>query len=133
MFQIQQARQEKLNSLEIHRKQLQKQVRSARDVAAFIDELLNEGTDVEILSFAQPVLKTLETCTVLQKTSTDLKTFDSLQFLPNETAIDREDVYPLYGVITTQIVSPKNCVINTEGKKNILFLIIYFYIKRKEH
>lgn len=86
-------------------------------MAAFIDELLNEGTDVEVLSFAQPVLKTLETCTALQKPQADLRTSDSLQFLPHEAATESGSSYPLYGVVTSQVVSPRNCIIVTEGTK----------------
>lgn len=99
-------------------------------MAAFIDELLNEGTDVEVLSFAQPVLKTLETCTALQKTPTDIKTSDSLQFLPYEAAMDSGSSYPLYGVVTTQVVSPRNCTIITEGTK-YTYVSRAFYILEK--
>lgn len=91
-------------------------MRNAKDVATFIDELLNEGTDVEVLSFAQPVLKKLETCTTLENKRLELKLSESLQFLPNE-AVTGGGTFPLYGVVTTQTVSPKHCIISTEGEK----------------
>lgn len=92
-------------------------MRNARDVAAFIDELLNEGTDVEVLSFAQPVLKKLESCTAVEKVPIDLKMSSSLQFLPHESVMGTGSFCPLYGIVTTQIVFPKNCVLITEGEK----------------
>lgn len=91
-------------------------MRNARDVVAFIDELLNEGTDVEVLSFAQPVLKKLESCTMADRAPMELKISESLQFLPHEAVTENRSFCPLYGVVTTQVVSPRNCVIhNTEG------------------
>lgn len=89
-------------------------MKGARDVAAFIDELLNEGTDVEVLSFAKPVLKKLESCT--EDKVQELKMSESLQFLPEEAVPSSGHCYPLYGVITTQTVSAKHCLLNAEGE-----------------
>lgn len=116
-MQIQKVRQDKLASVEGHREQLQKKIQRARDVTAFIDELLNEGTDVEVLSFAKPVLTSLGTCTSLSKTATKLKKSDSILFLPDTVATEIKTPCPLYGVITTQVVFPKNCNIITKGKQ----------------
>lgn len=89
-------------------------MKDAKDATAFIDELLNDGTDVEVLSFAKHVLKKLESCRADE--NYDLKISDSVQFLPTEIVDNPESCYPLYGVITTQTVSPKHCILNTEGE-----------------
>lgn len=94
------------------RGRLQRRVRGARDVAAFVDELLNEGTDVEVLSFARPILGRLDACTTENEeaASPELKASESLQFLPEEVA-PGEGTCPIYGVLTTQQVSPRHCVL----------------------
>lgn len=103
-----------MHRIEKHRNELQSRMKNAKDATAFIDELLNEGTDVEVLSFAKHVLKKLESCTGDE--NRELRISDSLQFLPTEIAQNSGSSCPLYGVITTQTVSPKHCILNTEGK-----------------
>lgn len=113
-MQIHQTKTQKRLRIEKRRNELQNRMKNAKDATAFIDELLNEGTDVEVLSFAKHVLKKLESCTGNE--STDLSISDSMQFLPTEIVQNSGSCCPLYGVITTQTVSPKHCNLNTEGK-----------------
>lgn len=116
--QIRQIKEEKLQILEEQKNELNKKSKQAKEILSFVTELLDEGTEVEILNFVKPVLKKLDIC---NKMIFDTKVFDSLQFLPEEVAENDENCCPIYGVLTTQTVSPKNCSIDGKGK---LFLFM---------
>lgn len=96
---------------------LQKRIRDARDVAYFLDDLLNDGTDVEVLSFVNPIMVKIEQCDNF-KQDKELKLSGSLQFLPEETVKCPNNFYTLYGVVTTQTVSPDHCLLSFDGKCN---------------
>lgn len=115
--QVNQTRTEKLQEIGKCKTMLHKRVREARDTAFFLDELLSEGTDVEIMSFLKPVMSKIDKCGKKDfgKVS-DLSLSGSLLFLTDETVQYSQDCCPLYGVVTTQMVAPSLCVISTEGK-----------------
>lgn len=113
--QINQAREEKLQSVELQQMEVQKRLRDVKDVVVFTDELLTEGTDVEVLSFVKPILKKLERYSKLEPLP-EIRITENLQFLPQEIVDRSENICPLYGIITTQTVSPKHCILNQEGK-----------------
>ncbi|KAK5646544.1 hypothetical protein RI129_005008 [Pyrocoelia pectoralis] len=116
---IQHAQQEKLEIIEMQQVEVQKRLRDVKEVVIFADDLLAEGTDVEILSFVKTLLRRLERCSKLEMSS-DWKVPDNLQFLPDEMAQDTSaGLCPIYGVITTQTISPQNCILKLEGSDNI--------------
>lgn len=114
--QVHRTKEEKMHMLDMHRVELQKKINDAKEVVTFVGELLEEGTDVEILSFVKPILKKLEVCNKLDGIQ-EMRVAESLQFLPEEIAQNTENCCPIYGVVTTQTVSPKNCHLHTEGNK----------------
>ncbi|XP_018336664.1 tripartite motif-containing protein 45-like [Agrilus planipennis] len=116
--QVNQAKEERLRVIEQHQIALQKRLKEAKDVVTFTDELLSEATDVELLSFVKPISKKLDQCNRLKKVN-NLKVSDSLQFLPEEIAPNNDGNCVLYGVVTTQSVFPKNCVLNVEGLQQL--------------
>ncbi|XP_031343553.1 tripartite motif-containing protein 45-like isoform X2 [Photinus pyralis] len=117
--QIQDAQRENLDCIAVQQAEIQRRLRDAKEVVIFTDDLLTEGTDVELLSFVRTLLKRLERYSELEL-SHNWKVPDNLQFLPDEIAKDvSEDLCPIYGVITTQTVSPQNCVLQLEGLENI--------------
>lgn len=113
--QIREIREEKMRILNGQKDDLIKKSKEAKEILNFVGDLLNEGTDVEILNFVKPLLKKMEICNKIDNLF-DTKVFDSLQFLPEEVASQYEDCCPIYGVLTTQTVFPKNCTIDTNGK-----------------
>jgi hypothetical protein len=112
--QVNQTRNEKLQEIGKCKLGLHKRVREARDVAFFLEELLSDGTDVEVLSFLKPVMRRIDKCGGGKVA--DVGVEGSLLFLPEEVAQYAQGCCPLYGIVTTQMVAPSNCVINTEGK-----------------
>lgn len=94
--------------------ELEKQVNDVKAVVSFANELLNEADGVEVLSLAGIVLRKLNSCSNLK--DEELKISTSLQFLPKEVATNSTSSCPLYGVISRQTVSPKNCILNIESE-----------------
>lgn len=113
--QVNQAKSEKLQEIGKRKLALHKRVREARDVAFFLEELLSEGTDVEVMSFLKPVMKKVENCGAKSELVADVSG-GSLLFLPEEVVQDSKGACPLYGVVTTQAVAPEQCTIHGEGK-----------------
>lgn len=113
--QIRQIRDEKMQQITQEKLRLQKKIRDARDIAYFLDDLLSEGSDVEVLSFIRPVINKIEACDNLEP-SPELKYSDSIQFFPEEAVKDSTNVLNIYGVLTTQSVSAEYCGINTKGE-----------------
>ncbi|XP_068902876.1 E3 ubiquitin-protein ligase TRIM45 isoform X2 [Tenebrio molitor] len=115
--QVNQTRNEKLQEIGKCKLGLHKRVREARDVAFFLEELLSDGTDVEVLSFLKPVMRRIDKCGGGKVA--DVGVEGSLLFLPEEVAQYAQGCCPLYGIVTTQMVAPSNCVINTEALTNL--------------
>ncbi|XP_072393643.1 E3 ubiquitin-protein ligase TRIM45-like isoform X1 [Diabrotica undecimpunctata] len=116
--QIRQVREEKLQNIAKEKNTLQKKLRDARDVSYFLSDLLTEGSDAEILSFVHLVINKVEKCGNFEPT-TELKLSGSLQFLKEETVKCPDNIFTMYGVLTTQSVSPENCVLNTAVLQNL--------------
>ncbi|XP_072393644.1 E3 ubiquitin-protein ligase TRIM45-like isoform X2 [Diabrotica undecimpunctata] len=113
-----QVREEKLQNIAKEKNTLQKKLRDARDVSYFLSDLLTEGSDAEILSFVHLVINKVEKCGNFEPT-TELKLSGSLQFLKEETVKCPDNIFTMYGVLTTQSVSPENCVLNTAVLQNL--------------
>lgn len=113
--QIRQLREEKMQQVIEEKLKLQKKIRDARDIAYFLDDLLSESSDVEVLSFIKPIIKKIEGCDNLEP-SPELKYSDSIQFLPEESVKDTKNAINIYGVLTTQNISAEHCRINTKSE-----------------
>ncbi|XP_023016743.2 E3 ubiquitin-protein ligase TRIM45 isoform X1 [Leptinotarsa decemlineata] len=115
--QIKQVREEKLQSISEEKLKLQQRMKDARDIAYFLDDLLNDGSEVEVLSFLNPVISKIEKCN-FERTQ-DLKVSGSLQFLREEAVKCPNNFFTVYGVLTTQSVWPERCQLNIEGLQNL--------------
>ncbi|ENN77306.1 hypothetical protein YQE_06132, partial [Dendroctonus ponderosae] len=116
--QIRQLREEKMQQVVEEKLKLQKKIRDARDIAYFLDDLLSDGSDVEVLSFIKPIIEKIEGCDNLEP-SPELKYSDSIQFLPEESVKDTKSSRNIYGVLTTQNISAEHCRINTKDLENL--------------
>ncbi|KAJ3656673.1 hypothetical protein Zmor_015728 [Zophobas morio] len=117
--QVTQVKNEKLLEIGKRKLALHKRVREARDVAFFLEELLNEGTDVEVMSFLKPVMNKVKKCGAKGDLVEDVSLGGSLLFLPKEVVQDSKGCCPLYGVVTAQTVAAEQCVIHAEGLNNL--------------
>ncbi|KAF5303196.1 hypothetical protein FQA39_LY10109 [Lamprigera yunnana] len=117
--QINQARIEKLQLIELQQMEIKKRLKDITEAVIFTDDLLTEATDVEILSFIKPIFSKLDKFSKLELFP-DWQVPDNLQFLPNEvTQTTMENVCPIYGIVTTQTVSAQNCLLKQEGLENL--------------
>jgi tripartite motif-containing protein 45 len=82
---------------------------------------LNEGNDLETLVFVSTLLKKFQKCRK-NENSMDIKITESLQFLSEVKAPSNsaQNNIPLYGIITTQTPSARNCLLEkTQGLSNL--------------
>lgn len=90
-----------------------------RSSKSFFEQNLNVRRPLQVLSFAFYLLQRLEWC-IKSGSSALSSAFTScvgtLQFLPEERAGTIRNK-AVFGVVTTQIVSPSNCYITPEGKR----------------
>ncbi|KAI4464889.1 bonus isoform c-related [Holotrichia oblita] len=114
---VNEARVEKLHRIDQHAIDLQKHLSDIRNLLIFTDELMSEGTEVEVLSFIKPILQRLEIHN--HRSIPELKISESLQFLPMEVASEFWNSCPLYGVVTTQSVAPDHCILLEKGLHNL--------------
>ncbi|CAG9859609.1 unnamed protein product [Phyllotreta striolata] len=114
--QIKEVKEEKLRSIGEEKEKVQKRLRDARDVAYFLSDLL-AATDAEMLVYLPLVAEKMAKCG--DPPGTDLKVSGSLHFLKEETVKCPNDFYTVYGVLTTQSVSPENCFLNTTVLQNL--------------
>lgn len=122
--QISRARENKMEVLLARQADLDRRCVEATTAITFAEELLNEGTEIEKLSFVGILNKRLEHCQK-SESSMELKVNDSLQFLPEVKAPSNkaQNNIPLYGIITTQTASPKLCCLEkTDGKLNFILI-----------
>lgn len=95
---------------------LEKRLFEAKNATAFADNLLLNGTDVEILAFVGILKQRFMYCQK-SKVPLDPKIQESLRFLPElrAPATQAQHNIPLYGIITTQTAIPKFCTLENEG------------------
>ncbi|RZF32166.1 hypothetical protein LSTR_LSTR004029 [Laodelphax striatellus] len=113
---VTQVRQNKLAALKLCHEILQTRSNQTNQVVMFTQDILNEGSDIELLSVVNLVLNRLKWCEDIPPIAAS-KVSDCLLFLPEEKA-GVVDSHQMYGVITTQSVSPYHCVLQTEGLLN---------------
>lgn len=120
-MQVNQVKEEQLKLLVNHERYLDKKIQDAKYTMKFADELLKEGNEIEILTFLDQILRKLQILTSSEEDLTLPKIMESVQFLPNESKDNLAGKFPLTGVISTQKVSPENCIIIKEGIKILQF------------
>lgn len=125
LTQISKAKEAKIIAIKDQQIDLSKRASDADTVIKFTDELLANGSEIEILSFVGILLRRFEYCQK-SKVPLDSKTSDTLKFLPEVRApIARSEnnvIIPLYGIITTQIAVPKYCTLQSD---DLMFLRIH--------
>uniref|UniRef100_A0A336KP99 CSON008495 protein n=1 Tax=Culicoides sonorensis TaxID=179676 RepID=A0A336KP99_CULSO len=115
--QIAKARENKMEVLLARQADLDRRCQEAKTAITFAEELLDQGSEIEKLSFVGILTKRLEHCQKSEP-SMELKVNDSLQFLPEVKAPSNkaQNNIPLYGIITTQTASAKLCCLEkTDG------------------
>lgn len=125
LTQISRAKEAKIVSIKDQQIDLSKRASDADAVIKFTDELLSNGSEIEILSFVGILLRRFEYCQK-SKVPLDSKTSDTLKFLPEIRApiakSENNVIIPLYGIITTQIAVPKFCTLQSD---DLMFLRIH--------
>ncbi|XP_071052814.1 E3 ubiquitin-protein ligase TRIM45-like [Onthophagus taurus] len=114
---VQIAKIEKVHKVDVQLNDLQRQLHLAKEILAFADDLFRESNEVEFLTLVKPILRRLEVCNQIH--IPELPISESLQFLPEEASQESWNSCPLYGVVTTQIVSPSHCSLLPEGLQNL--------------
>ncbi|CAD7080220.1 unnamed protein product [Hermetia illucens] len=114
--QIARARETKMQMILEQQFDLEKRSSHAKAVVEFSEELISIGSDAEILSFVNVLLKRFDFC-YKYKPLLDSKISDTLHFLPEVRApsTKAQNNIPMYGIITTQTVEPSYCTLETEG------------------
>lgn len=111
-------KKEKFRLIQQRHNEIEKNLKDVKNIVIFTDELLREGTDVEILSFIKPILTQLDRYCSLKQLP-DWQILDNLQFLPDEIVRNEKFICPLYGSITTQSISAAHCILKQEGMFNL--------------
>uniref|UniRef100_W8BND0 Tripartite motif-containing protein 45 n=1 Tax=Ceratitis capitata TaxID=7213 RepID=W8BND0_CERCA len=114
--QVHRARESKVEMILEQQLDLEKRNNEAVDALRFAQELTDCGSDVEVLSFLNILLKRFEYCQQF-KMPADPKFTDSLHFLPHirAPAMRAQNDIPLFGIITMQTVEPALCSLQWEG------------------
>lgn len=114
-LQVMKARDVKLQAIACQQLELERRVENVNDAVQFAEDILAEGTDVEVLSFVGPLLKRLEWCSNTEELY-ETRTSENLKLLKEELSLRcGSGDYQLYGVISTQCIEPQFCVVNTDG------------------
>lgn len=120
LTQICRAKEAKIVAIKDQQVDLSKRASDADTVIKFTDELLANGSEIEILSFVGILLRRFEYCQN-SKIPLDPKTSDTLKFLKEVRApiakSENNVIIPLYGIITTQIAVPKYCTLQSDDLK----------------
>lgn len=121
-LQVIKARDVKIQALEYQQLELERRIENVNDAVQFAEDILSEGTDVEVLSFVDPLLRRLEWCSNTEGLF-EMRTSESLKLLKEEKAtVCGHSDFQLFGIISTQCVEPQYCIIHAEGKSKICIL-----------
>ncbi|XP_036328662.1 uncharacterized protein LOC118740991 isoform X2 [Rhagoletis pomonella] len=114
--QVHRARQSKVEMILEQQLDLEKRNNESIEALRFAQELTENGSDVEVLSFLSILLKRFEYCQQF-KMPVDPKISETLHFLPHirAPAMKAQNDIPLYGIITMQTVEPSLCTLQWEG------------------
>lgn len=109
-------KEEQLQILKTRDDELEMKINEAKHTTKFAEDILKEGTDIEILTFIDAILTKLHTISILEEDLIAPKLTENVQFLENEIKEDVTNKFALYGVLSTQKVSLEYCIIKKEGK-----------------
>lgn len=127
LSQVRKSKDDKLRLVNAQEITLERRIEEANHTIKFAEELLTEGSQVELLCFVNQVLAKLDWCNDIAR-QVEPRVTDCIQFLPDEQVPATANKTPLYGMITTQTVAPHNCFLNTEGMYNIIVLYYFTYV-----
>ncbi|XP_068083595.1 E3 ubiquitin-protein ligase TRIM45 [Anabrus simplex] len=113
-LQIRDATDAKLAAVRQQQRELERRVQDASTAVRFTEDLLTEGSDVEVLSLAAPILRRLENIHAPGGIPAEPRVSEVLHFLPGESA-GMVQGHPLFGLVTTQTVAASRCVLNTDS------------------
>lgn len=118
--QIEKAKAMKLEGIKSQKFDLELRSAEAQTAIEFAENLLNNGSDIEIMSFVGVLLKRFDYCQK-SKVPLDAKVSESLRFLSEvrAPATTAQNNIPLYGIITTQTACPKFCTLEDKGLSNL--------------
>ena len=120
LLQVQRAREMKVASIQSQSADLEKRSAEAKAAIEFTEMVMQNGSDIEIMSFVGMILKRFEYC---EKSTVplDANVSDSLRFLPEirAPATSAQNNIPLFGIITTQTADPNFCTIEGVGLTNL--------------
>ncbi|XP_053958790.1 uncharacterized protein LOC128863584 [Anastrepha ludens] len=114
--QVHRARESKVEMILEQQLDLEKRNNESIDALRFAQELTDNGSDVEVLSFLNILLRRFEYCQQF-KMPVDPKISESLHFLPHirAPATKAQNDIPLFGIITMQTVDSSLCTLQWEG------------------
>lgn len=114
--QVQRAREMKVAAIESQSADLEQRSSETRTAIEFAELVLENGSDLEIMSFIGIILKRFDHCEK-SKVPLDAIVNDSLRFLPDIRApsTSAQNNIPLFGIITTQTADPNLCTIEGRG------------------
>lgn len=113
--QVAKAKENKHLLIAEQQKYLEKRATEAKTANKFAENLLSNGSDIEILTFVGALVRRFEFCQKQQNAaSIDPKIPDSMRFLPDLRAPSTQAQHniPLYGIIATQEADPKYCTLD---------------------
>uniref|UniRef100_A0A146MC90 Tripartite motif-containing protein 45 n=3 Tax=Lygus hesperus TaxID=30085 RepID=A0A146MC90_LYGHE len=113
---LEKIRDRRLALLDDYHVGLKEKLKSSKIAIEYTEELIQDSSPVELLSLAPILVNKLD---VSPFVSSDIslvtsKVSEFLQFLPDEKATT-EGQFQLFGIISTQSLSPENCTLQTEG------------------
>uniref|UniRef100_A0A0A1WSU3 Tripartite motif-containing protein 45 n=1 Tax=Zeugodacus cucurbitae TaxID=28588 RepID=A0A0A1WSU3_ZEUCU len=114
--QVHRARETKVEMILEQQLDLEKRNNESKEALLFAQELTECGSNVEVLSFLNILLKRFEYCQQF-KMPAEPKFTDTLHFLPHIRAppMKAQNDIPLFGIITMQTVEPALCTLQWEG------------------
>lgn len=120
LSQIEKAKQMKVASIETQTSDLEMRSAEAKTAIDFAEQLMEHGSEVELMSMVGAMLKRFEYCQK-SKVPLDANVNDSLRFLPEVRApsTSAQNNIPLFGIITTQTANPNLCTMETKGLQSL--------------
>ncbi|CAH0381052.1 unnamed protein product [Bemisia tabaci] len=111
---VAQIRQAKLEQVQTQKEGLAGRAAHVSQAVAFTQDLLAEASDTEVVMMLSTVLNRLDWCVKNTPSGPSFRVSDCIQFLPEERACVIRS-HTIYGVVTTQAVSPYHCIIEADG------------------
>lgn len=113
--QIAKAKESKHLSILEQQEYLEKRANEAKQANIFAENLLANGSEVEIMTFVGTLLRRFDHCQK-SNTSIDPKIPDAFRFLSEirAPATQAQHNIPMYGIIATQLPDPRCCILEID-------------------